>query len=396
MKCPFCGKETVTDSAFCGSCGKRLETVKQTVFDEKPPSSDFNPQEAPSIVTSPNESEKTDTATPPETNPQNINNPPPQNYGNWLPPTPVKKSYKKKAIIVSIIAVVLVIIIIAGMLIMSAFAGPVTTIAKAFDKTTNCGSFNFEVEVNADGQTVNLKGTVIYDLEERILELYAEADTSFGDKATVVLKDGMVVTDEGDRIDDDDIEDELDEFFDAYDDYKNELKKEEIDWEELFETLYIDDDVIDYELFGEAFNAFVADLNDPDYINEYLGEYTKERKDGSVIHSFDINTEKLSDELTSVFGDALDIDNDRTPEISYTTYNSYSTTSEYNEPVTGDSIAFGFLGGENFELKFTTTSGYLSGFSFDAENAFFEISLSEFGDAEIDEAIFEEYDEYLD
>lgn len=406
MKCSFCGKEAVQNAVFCNKCGKKLDAIEQTsVLDPQQFTvNNSSPQETPPNLESVNESDSAQPVFIVEQQQETQ-----QVQYDTLQPPPVtaspeqvilkKKSFRKKVIIFSFIAVFITIAIVAGIFVSSLFAGPLASISNAVNKTKNCKSFHFNVNVEADNDSFKLEGSIIFDLEERILELYVEGNAGNDGNMIILLKDNTLITDQGGNVHSNDIEDELDDFFDMYDEYYEATKEEEIDWEELFEELYIDDDSIDYDLFDEALKTFIINLNNPDYINEHLGTYSKDKIDGSIVHTFDINTEMLTDEFINVFGEALDIEDEDETSSTYnfsselSNYASYYTSDYYVSTSTGSSL-FSYLG-ENFEMKFITTSGYFSGFSFDCEEFYINATIDEFNDVEIDEAILEEYNDYL-
>ena len=235
MYCPFCGRETAENAVFCGSCGKRLESA---------PSNENKPEALSQENTQSSE---------------NVSYYNGSQGGPGYPPYQTKKKFfKKNAVIISAIAIFIALAVIAGLIITSSFSGPVASISKAIVKTFNCDSFDFSAKIYAGGQSFDFDGTIVFNPEERIFELYAEYKDYYGHAASILIKDGISVSDEGDYIDRDDISEALDSIFDTYEDIAYETKKEKINWKKLFKTLHIYNDDIDYELFGEVLNNFLG------------------------------------------------------------------------------------------------------------------------------------------
>jgi len=382
--CPSCGKESVEGTEICSSCGTKLTKIT-SIDEDQLLNIDLNPDnDAPITNISPTEVEnpQVDRGDPlkNELFPDNTNPTPTSNQVNdyWALPIPKRIFGLKKIIAIPIIAILLVIIIVSGLFITSTFSGPITSISKACLKTYNAGSFNFNGKIGLSSSSVSIDGTLVFDLDNHILEFYAKIYEN-NNQYVYLLKDGILYQDECHDVDTDDINEDLNNFFDEYDKNKDIIKMGNIDWDKIFELLSINNNNVDTKLFNDAFNNFISDLNDADYINDYLGEYSRKKEGGNTIYSFDINAEKLSKELVSVFGSAFTLKKDFTLDMA--------------QKEIEDSLMV--TGGPNFNLQFTTTSNYLSGFSFDANNYYLDINIKDFGNAKIDISSQDLYSKYL-
>lgn len=358
MNCPNCNNSNSEEAIFCVKCGTKL------IADRPPEASTQSPPQAENVYADYN---------------ANASQAGYNVYGN---PPPVKRLSRTKPILITAVSVFLIIAIIAGVFIFSMSSGPLTEISKAVERTIDAKSFSFKGEVNASGNGIKIDGIIKLDLDNRIFELYTEVS----EKSTyqqhliiVLIKDGIVLTDENGRVNTTDIKKNLDEFFDEYDKQKNIKKAEKIDWDELFDTLGISDQ-IDADLFGLTLNEFIKNLNDITYINEKLATYTKEKQDGKIVHSFKINTDKMTKELVTLFGEAFYLEGE----------------DDYDD-VIGD-IANNIkqiTGGNKFNVIFEVSGNYFSGLKIDTNNLYAKIELDDFNTAEIDEDAISKYNKHF-
>ncbi|HAN20248.1 MAG: hypothetical protein A2Y15_00080 [Clostridiales bacterium GWF2_36_10] len=381
MRCLICNKEAAETSVFCSNCGTRLikaeenvEVNNQTVNESEAFNFSFTAEEYISTPISDVQTQK-DTTEPPTT-PQN------DGFSYYIPPK--KKKSLIKIILVPVVALLLVSAIIFGVFYSSMFFGPMTNIGKATMKTFNSQSFNFKLQLNTDGQAFEFNGTFIFEPENRIIEFYAETseiNSYFSpNNIKVLLKDGFLITDSGEnQIDRIYINEQLNTLFDEYEKNKNTKKTSEIDWKEIFESLDIDTDNIDLDVFGNAIDEFLNNLNNEDYINENLGDYSKKNRNGDTIYTFKLNAKDTAEELVEVFGDAFTLPND------------------YDFEMIENQIQIGLeqtFGGSSCSFIFKTNSGYLTNFSIKNTQLTFSLEMSDFGDAEIDKDI-DLYDDYI-
>lgn len=353
MICPQCKCEYDQASVFCAKCGAKLVPEQKPAEEASQPNVHQYPQNA--------------------------------EFGNnYFPPPYQKARSKKKPVIITLIAVILVGAIITGVLIASAYTGPVAVISKAFDKTLNSKSLSFEGEIRSHGEIIKLEGTMLFSPKTRILELYMESKYSSSngrtETTTFILKNGVMVYDEGDYIWSDNVKEALDEFFDEYQKHLTAGRVEDVDWKEVFNYLDIDSDNIDYNLFGKVLKGFMKNLNEEEYINQRIAGYTVEKKDRSITHSFRFDADVLAKELVDVFGEAFGLKSD---------YDKRDAEIDLKNQVvwgTGDS---------RFGVHLITTGGYLSGVTIDMKSFYCKCEMWDFGKAEIAQSILEKYSDYL-
>lgn len=412
MRCPICNKEVNETSIFCSNCGTRLikkaetsENIQQATTDTVNPI--FSPSLEKDTTIEDNSQSGNISASSnstvnqvPFSNNESVTNQqetyaanPKNNDFNYYVP-PKKKRSLVKLILFPLSTFVLVGAIILGLFYTSIFAGPLTNISKASLKTFSSESFNFELDVNIEGQNINFDGTMIFEPENRKLELYMDGkvslsykipQTSYSDfsndynptspnSLVVFLKNGIVVCDIDGHVERNDISEQIDLFFDEYENNKESKKLDESNWKELFEELQIDTENVDFELFGEAFNEFAKSLNDEDYINDNLGDYSEKSRNGKTIYSLDFKLKDVANELIEVFGDAFfPFDKD-----------SYKIEEFMSNELLNS----------KFKLVFKTNSGYLTDFNLTSDTFTFELEISDIGDATIDQDL-SKYESYF-
>lgn len=258
MKCIRCGAEIDEGASFCSFCG-----APQTVP---------NPTVEPAIQ-----------------NPESAE----------LPPQPRRKKHVG-LIIIACIAALLVIVAVTGICTnWFGFYGPATRIALAAGNTAGKGNFTIEMSTSTKIMKTSsysvMSGDayvqVDIDPENRKLLLYGKSEQKYlGQTLTIYIGiiDGNLITGSVlgsfQNYQKEDISDELDEFFDNYDDPKS------IDWEELFEIIEENTEIdpneyIDVEIFKKCILAYFRKLNNNSWLKENAG-YSTFRENGMRYYKF--------------------------------------------------------------------------------------------------------------
>lgn len=331
MNCSNCGAELTEGTIFCPSCGSNLSASTPS-----PAPSTYDPQ--------------IDT---------------PYTEESVVPPVaPNKRKLPLGLIIVGAIVAVLAIVVVVGLCTnWFGFYGPATKIALAAKNTVESG--NFTVEMTTKNSYEGFYGTstsetefmlqIDLDVKKRELMMYGEQKSKDDDDAYtsyLAIYDGYSIT--GYKMDDyeyyskNDISDELDEFFDAYEDTK------ELDWEELFDTISEAtgtdlEDYLDVEAFEKCANAYTRKLNNDSWLKENAG-YSSSKSKGVTYHEFKPNLYKFCTASLECFEDAFEDDDDY-EEIMDGLKDFKSTLKEVDVE-----FVFGIKSNKLVEIEFKTES----------------------------------------
>lgn len=306
MKCHNCGAELTDGVAFCCYCGCAQVTPEVA---EVPVVVEPSVVSEASVV-----SEVPDIADTPI-----VNEVPVEPYEDT---TPAKTKVKRPGglIIAACIAAVLSVVVILGLCTnWFGFYGPATRIALAAKNTAEKGNFTIVMSTKTEYDFFDSPTTaenemtieVDMDLKKHELMLYGEAEQESGDEtytSYIGIIDGYFVR--GSKWGDyeeyskDDISDELDEFFDTYEDAKD------MDWEELFEMIedttgYDLEDIIDIKEFEKCVTAYFRNLNNNKWLEENAG-YSTSKDNGVRYYEFEPNLYKFSKASLEVFKEAFD------------------------------------------------------------------------------------------
>lgn len=241
--CPGCGKPMVEGTTFCGSCGYRMAA------------------------------------------PVNQNRP----ANNRKYSAPAKKS-KLWVPIAAGVALILVIALVIGMI--SSMGGPLVKIGSAVKKTMKSGNFTVDYEVEVDGESIEGTAFVDIDMKERVINMSTTVEVD-GAEVLFGIYDGYafyMIEESGYSYSDaEDIEDELEEIFDAY---------EEADGSDLGEVLvqldelmydYAGEELSDYfdlEELEACLKAYSKAVAKEKWLKENLG-YSKDKKSGETLYTFE-------------------------------------------------------------------------------------------------------------
>lgn len=241
--CPNCGKPVESGIAFCGSCGYRFPAPKAPARPRKK-----------------------------------------QDY------MAMAKNPKVLVPAVAAIALILVIALVIG--ILSSVGGPLVKIAAAAQKTVKAGNFTADYEVEIDGMSV--EGTMFADIDvkNRTVSMYTLVESD-GMEITLGIHDGYLfgLADYSGYLDGftQDIEDELDEIFDAYEESGSSdlgellVQIDELMYEYTGEEL---SDYFDLEELEKCLKSYGKAVSKESWLKENLG-YSKTKKSGETLYTFE-------------------------------------------------------------------------------------------------------------
>ena len=359
MKCINCGHEYPIGK-FCPSCG----TPAPEASTQSSLAADFEEQPVFETYANPE----------PETYAPQAEAPAPTYHPPVTPVMPAKRKHFG-----AVIAVILALVLIAGAVIgVLALAGngPANAIGGGLKKVLKSETFNFDVTLDVEGETMNYVGTIEFNPEEYILNVYMDASyTGDDEKVTLCIYDGQafsVAKDGSDKyyeyaeID----EDTMEEFFDYYLEYAdlNPNKKDDV----LIILEEIDDlsdgelsEIVDLDVLAECITEYVGAHNDKKWLEENAG-FSQEKKDGTTYYTYEPNLYELADASLPFFEEAFE-DED-----------VYEEGVELIEDSRGD------MKNISLEITFGVKSGYLTSVAMDVEGAQIEVEFSDFGKAELD------------
>ena len=223
-----------------------------------------------------------------------------------------------------VIAIVLSVALVIGMVgtLTNWFGlnGPATQIANAVRRTLTAKSFTVEFSATAqtgtglDRNTEKISGTlqVSLDTKNEELTLYAKVRQS-GETMEFAIYDGYMITVENGRIYKEDIQDQLDAFFEAYEEAleraKDMLKDGQVDWEALLEM--IDEDayeeareVINFKKLNSSLKEFGRKINSTGWLRRNAG-YSLGLKNAMKTHTFQPDICELLAAILPIFKPAF-------------------------------------------------------------------------------------------
>lgn len=366
MKCTNCGQEFAVGK-FCPSCGTPAPqaTAQNSLaadHEEQPVVQTYAyPQAEPTVAPQ--------TAAPERT---------------YQPPVAPVMPVKRKAT-GAIVAVILGLLLIAG-IVAAIFAfggkGPADTISEALKKNVKSEIFNFEVTVDAEGETMNFAGTIEINPEEYVLNMYMDASyTGDDEKVTMCIYDGQYfgyTSEDGEKwytyteVD----EDVMEEFFDYYLEYSETNLNKKKDVLALLEEM--DDlsdgelsEIVDLEILAECITEYADAQNDPNWLEENAG-FSKEKEDGTTYYIYEPDLYDLAEVSLPFFEEAFEDDD------------YYDEAEDVLKEARGD------LKAVRLDVTFGVKSGYLTSVLVNLAGVEIEATFSDFGKAELD------YDELED
>lgn len=353
MKCANCGHEYGTGK-FCPKCGTAasefdIENNWASNFDDQSVSGSYSNYE--------------DTS----------------DFGS-TPIKPVKPAKRKLPSAVIAVALALVLVVGAVFGIMAIVGnGPAAAIGKGLQKTLKSETFDFDITVEVEGETANFVGTIEFNPEEYVLNLYMDGTYTGADSTiTMCLYDGQFfgyTSEDGEKwytyteID----EDILEEFFDAYlENADSKLSKED-----LVEALEEMDDMtdgelsefVDLEIMADCIMDYAAALNNKKWLKENAG-FSQEKEDGTTYYIFEPDLQDFTEASLAFFEEA------------------FEDEDVYEDGMDAIEESLSDLDDFNLEITFGVKSGYLSYFmmsaAMDSEEVVLEAIFSEFGKTELD------------
>lgn len=254
--CPGCGKQLTENTEFCIYCGTKVYEEAYTM--------PYTPSAAVSTAGGG-----------------------PDLPGTYKP----KKSNVKKALLISLgcVAVFLLVVIVAGIATnWFGFYGPTTKVALAAKKTVlDKGSFTVEFSLAENEEKIDGTAAVEIDLDKRHLAVYAtlEGDDE-GEEAEFAIYDGYAIVREGSHYNYEDISDQLDEFFDAYEDSKDKDFDLEESLEAISEDLYDElSDLFDFDKLEKCMVTYFRKMNSNSWLKDNAG-YSKKKSGGVTEYCF--------------------------------------------------------------------------------------------------------------
>lgn len=282
-------------------------------------------------------------------------------------PMPAKpKSAKKKKWLVPAIAgaaVIIIAIIVAS--VTAAASGPLSDLVGAVNKLADKGEFDFSISVSDGYSTQKVSGSVQMDPKKKTLTL----DVDDGNDDRYIIYEGyMINVYDGEVWSDEDISDELDELFDAYNDVSD---LGSIDYQELFDTLGIRDadEHIDFKQLDKCLKTLISNLNSEKYMEENYSFETS--KSGSAVeYTLKVKVKTFVRELMEILEPAI---LDDISDLDYSYFDEFGTVN----------------------ITYTVEKGYLTGLTVkwsDHYNDYkIKITVSNIGSASLDMDEIREY-----
>lgn len=356
MRCHNCGAELTDGVAFCCFCGSAQTTPETAQLPEV--------IEAPSAICE---------------DPIAV-------------PTPVAEEKPKRPvglIVAACIAAVLTVVVVLGLCTnWFGFYGPGTRIAVAANNTLKNGNFTVVMSTKTEVSSLGsykaeseMSVQVDIDMKKQELMLYCETENEYDGQTYTTytaIYDGYRISgykmgdlEEYAKID---ISDELDEFFDTYEDAKD------MDWEELFDLIEEKSgedpsDYIDLTEFKKCIKTYIRNLNNNKWLEKNAG-FSTSSSGGVKYYEFEPNIYKFSKATLECFEAAFEDEDD---------YNNLmdALKSNRDELTEGElELVFGIKSSKLVELEIKTETDH---YTSEAKYEFTNI-----GKTSIDEDVLEE------
>lgn len=209
-------------------------------------------------------------------------------------PVKTQKKNRKLGLLLGGIGLLLVVaVVLVFLCIYLRYSGPVTDIVGGFSDLE--GNFTAKITITpAKGKASELELLWDSDLENEKLNLYltGEVDGEYGEMA---LYEGEFVSGSGSRFASYDISEEMDIFYELY----NDADWDDLDWETILNT--IEDDLydealeyVDFEALNECLVDYYESLNDEEWLVENAG-FSEEKEDGVTYYTFDLDLYDFAD-----------------------------------------------------------------------------------------------------
>ncbi len=394
MICKTCGYTIPDGAAFCPNCGQKVEAPAaaprtSSVWSVAPdlgqdsgtaPTASSMPPRRPAAP-SYNPAPPAGRPTAPAYTPAPSYNPAPQAAPSAPRPTnarpagmPKKSSKGVIGIVIGVVAIVLVAALVIGLL--SGFSGPATSIYKGLEKTLNSENLTMAFEMtSAYGDTIEGEFMIAVDLEEREFTLYGTMESN-GSEIIFAIYDGYAInaTEYGTFAED--ISDEMDDIFDAYEDGVGK----DPDYEELISNMFGQDvydemeDTMDMDALEDCLVKVLKKLNDEKWLAENTG-FTSKEKSGTTIYAFEPN---VYDFFVAV-----------APELE----DAFKDSDDFDDMMDSLEEAEDYISDVEFEFSVGLKSGAVTLLTFDMGSISLEAEFSNLGKTEID---MDELEDMLD
>lgn len=270
MKCPKCSAELPEGLQFCPNCGSPVAPAQPAAPKVKKPKAPRKPMPKGSL----------------------------KDKANYLVESlPVDKKLKKPiALGACVLAAFLVLLLVAGIFRLIFGSGLILDeLSDAAHKTIEKGNFTMELKLGGDSYEL----AVDMNVKKGEIMAYGELD---GD--TFAIYDGYAITDSY-YLNARDIDDELEAFFDSYNDMGD---LDDVDLEEMLDEagmLDMVEDMVDVGELQDGYEEFLDLLNDKSWLKKNAG-YKVEKDDGVAIHCFEIDAYTLADTMLDIFSGAFE------------------------------------------------------------------------------------------
>ncbi len=365
--CPTCGSPVKPGIHFCSHCGSRIPQSApgaQAPVSQPVPNPGFS---APGSGAQP----RTPVSTPGK---------PPRPPRPTRPAEPIGKKPSTGILIGAIAAGVVVLGLLVWLIVSLIGNGPVLQIYNAAKKTLNADNFTVEFTIGADGEELDGTAQVAIDLKERDIVAYGEIE-SYDQSVSFAIYEGYWIYEGYYGYYGEDISDELDEIFDAYED---SVSQKDADLEDTMDDIWgrgtydAFEEYVDPDLFLECIEDVIKDMNKKSWLEENAG-YSVSKHNGMTLHTFEPSMYDL------VYA------------ILESTEKSFHDPDDFDDMVDDLEDTEDYIDDAEIELNIGIQSGKLTYLSldyfFDYEYIYVEAEFSDIGKTEID---FDELEDMLD
>lgn len=343
-RCPHCGGPLDPDAVFCNNCGKKLSPSLAEKAAKK-----FTGIKAPKLP-------------------------------------------KKGIIAAAAVALLLVVVLIVGFATnWFGATGPAAQIASAVKNTLTADSFTVDFEYTYNEYRewgTEARGTayVAIDPDKRELTVYADL-TVDGESGILAIYDGYYIVSSSGECWGYDISDELDAYFDAYE----EGTAKDFSWEDFINSVSYEGaydeakEDIDFDKLDTCLAAYLKNLNSKKWLEEN-GGYSVEKDGGVTMHTF------TPDIYTFLKASASGFENAFIDRELYSEMNDGITDLRSGSKYTDTKIVFGVKGGKLVHLEGKISGSYdglTEGDELHIEADFYDIGKTKFDIDELEDMLAE-------
>jgi hypothetical protein len=344
MFCTNCGSKLIDGCKFCSNCGQRITTAPAAPAPIPEPVPAPIPEPVPAPIPEPVPAPIPEPV--PAPIPEPVPAPIPEPIAEPIP-TPVVENVvysapaapaaapapaaepahkKKKRVPVALFIILGIVALIAAVVIAGfctnwfGFYGPASKVILAANKNIKSGSFTIETETTyeyigefaSEGEHTNkTTAYVMIDVDDRELTYYTYSKDEYGYGYEQAIYNGYSiyhrVTEIGPEFYEyEDISDELDEFFDAYE------AANELDLEKLYDILEEQYEVMENLDSDKAIKcavSYLRKLNNKSWLDENAG-YSTDSENGAKIYTFEPKAYNFLNSSLDCFEDAFEDEED--------------------------------------------------------------------------------------